>query len=338
MPCAALSLYANCRQRIRDRKNRRHRARGEHDDSDQGRRSRGVRCPAGRRGKRAGASIHRRRCKSVQRQKGTPQEQAACHPDATKHCRAAGDDELRVLACLQQNRARSDRRLPPRAGEPRAINIRRPAWDFHEQESRPCVRVRQLFLRPLPHRRRRRSNCAPSCKDAPLQQRLIAQAREGLERQTLVLELETRCAQIDLPATPVHDAADTSPAAAHSDWVFDARYSRDGRTILSAGRGGHDTHVGRRDRQAAPPHRRGAGRPRAGPGQEGIVRAATFVGDETRAAAASDRNPVRVIELATGKIAASFPSCPTALAAPSRRRKAASCFSATTPTPCAPST
>jgi hypothetical protein len=36
---------------------------------------------------------------------GTPQEQAACHPDAAKHCQTAGTDEFRVLACLQQNRA-----------------------------------------------------------------------------------------------------------------------------------------------------------------------------------------------------------------------------------------
>ena len=36
--------------------------------------------------------------------RGTPQEQAACHPDAVKFCQSAGSDELRVLACLQQNR------------------------------------------------------------------------------------------------------------------------------------------------------------------------------------------------------------------------------------------
>jgi hypothetical protein len=35
---------------------------------------------------------------------GTPQEQAACHPDAVKYCREAGSDEFRVLACLQKNR------------------------------------------------------------------------------------------------------------------------------------------------------------------------------------------------------------------------------------------
>ena len=36
--------------------------------------------------------------------KGTPQEQAACSPDASKYCQSAGSDELRVLSCLQRNR------------------------------------------------------------------------------------------------------------------------------------------------------------------------------------------------------------------------------------------
>jgi hypothetical protein len=36
--------------------------------------------------------------------KGTPQEQAACAPDADKFCKAMGSDELRVLGCLQRNR------------------------------------------------------------------------------------------------------------------------------------------------------------------------------------------------------------------------------------------
>ena len=37
---------------------------------------------------------------------GTPEEQAACRPDVAKYCKDAGDDELRVLSCLQQNRTR----------------------------------------------------------------------------------------------------------------------------------------------------------------------------------------------------------------------------------------
>jgi hypothetical protein len=35
---------------------------------------------------------------------GTPEEQAACAPDATKFCKDAIPDTLRVLACLQENR------------------------------------------------------------------------------------------------------------------------------------------------------------------------------------------------------------------------------------------
>ena len=37
---------------------------------------------------------------------GTPQEQAACRPDATKMCREYLADNMRVLACLQANRTR----------------------------------------------------------------------------------------------------------------------------------------------------------------------------------------------------------------------------------------
>jgi hypothetical protein len=36
--------------------------------------------------------------------KGTPEEQAACAPDASKFCKDAIPDTFRVLACLQQNR------------------------------------------------------------------------------------------------------------------------------------------------------------------------------------------------------------------------------------------
>ncbi|MGI8527273.1 MAG: cysteine rich repeat-containing protein [Pseudolabrys sp.] len=35
---------------------------------------------------------------------GTPQEQAACNPDATRYCVSALPDTFRVLACLQDHR------------------------------------------------------------------------------------------------------------------------------------------------------------------------------------------------------------------------------------------
>jgi hypothetical protein len=37
---------------------------------------------------------------------GTPQERAACTPDVRKFCRSVSQDEMRVLACLQANRAK----------------------------------------------------------------------------------------------------------------------------------------------------------------------------------------------------------------------------------------
>jgi hypothetical protein len=40
---------------------------------------------------------------------GTPQEQAACRPDATRFCREDIPDNFRVLACLKVHRDRISR-------------------------------------------------------------------------------------------------------------------------------------------------------------------------------------------------------------------------------------
>jgi hypothetical protein len=37
---------------------------------------------------------------------GTPEEQAACAPDASRFCKDAIPDTFRVLGCLQENRQR----------------------------------------------------------------------------------------------------------------------------------------------------------------------------------------------------------------------------------------
>ena len=42
-------------------------------------------------------------------QQGTPAEQAACRPDTRKLCRDLVGNEMAVLACLQQNRAKLSR-------------------------------------------------------------------------------------------------------------------------------------------------------------------------------------------------------------------------------------
>jgi hypothetical protein len=43
---------------------------------------------------------------SFQGRAGTQQDQKACNPAVRKFCRAAVPDTFRILACLQQNRAR----------------------------------------------------------------------------------------------------------------------------------------------------------------------------------------------------------------------------------------
>ncbi|MGZ5828748.1 MAG: WD40 repeat domain-containing protein, partial [Xanthobacteraceae bacterium] len=144
------------------------------------------------------------------------------------------------------------------------------------------------------------------CKDPSLQQKMLAQV-EGIERTALEWDIEASCATINMPATPVHDAADASHAASHSDWVFDARYSRDGRTIISASRDGTvrvwDVETGKPIRRIDVTDKP----PSKDPDLKGIVRSVSFVGDGARAAAASDGNPVRLLELASGKIIANFP-------------------------------
>jgi len=40
--------------------------------------------------------------------------------------------------------------------------------------------------------------------------------------------------QIELPDKPLHAAADQSPEARHTDWGYDARFSPDGKRIISA--------------------------------------------------------------------------------------------------------
>ena len=39
-------------------------------------------------------------------QQGTPQDRAACAPAVREFCKSANEDAMRVLACLQANRAK----------------------------------------------------------------------------------------------------------------------------------------------------------------------------------------------------------------------------------------
>jgi WD40 repeat protein len=65
---------------------------------------------------------------------------------------------------------------------------------------------------------------------------LPSAARAQVEKQLAELaeEIEIACAQAKLSPTPVHETADTDPAATHTNWVMAARFSPDGRYIMSA--------------------------------------------------------------------------------------------------------
>lgn len=144
------------------------------------------------------------------------------------------------------------------------------------------------------------------CNDPSLQQRLITQVEESHRRVALELQIEALCAQIDLPSTPIHEAVDASPEASHADWTLDARYSPDGRTIVSASRDGTvrfwDAETGKPIRRivAAEEYRSGDQT------EKGTVNSVTFVGDGSLVAAASTDNQVRLIDVATGEIVASL--------------------------------
>ena len=43
---------------------------------------------------------------ALAQQQGTPQERDACAPAVRKFCKSANEDTMRVLACLQANRAK----------------------------------------------------------------------------------------------------------------------------------------------------------------------------------------------------------------------------------------
>jgi WD40 repeat protein len=144
------------------------------------------------------------------------------------------------------------------------------------------------------------------CKDARVQE-LARKSLSGLDLKLFEWELKFGCPRRELPTAPVHEAADPSRHASHTDWVYDARYSADGRTILSASKDGSvgvwDVATGKLVRRIALPQG-------PAPGVRSSIsylRAAAFVGDGTTIAAAKDGYPVLLFDLATGARTAEWP-------------------------------
>lgn len=79
----------------------------------------------------------------------------------------------------------------------------------------------------------------PVCADPALREAAVAKMiKEGgeFEQQSAKWEFDFACEQIDLSAKPVHDTADPADEASHRDWIYDARWSPDGKFIVTAGR------------------------------------------------------------------------------------------------------
>lgn len=144
------------------------------------------------------------------------------------------------------------------------------------------------------------------CTDRAAQER----ARKQLERTDLEMfevEIKFSCPRRDLPSKPVHDSADSSREASHTDWVYDARYSADGRTILTASKdasiGVWDVETGKLIKRILTPNV-------PAPGDRSSVSylySAAVVGDGKSVVAAKYGYPVLLYDMATGTRAADLP-------------------------------
>ena len=144
----------------------------------------------------------------------------------------------------------------------------------------------------------------PICANQAARDKLVAEMikRGGeYERATAKWDLDIACEQIDLPANPVHDTADPSDGASHTNWIYDARWSPDGKLIATAGRDGSvrlwDVATGKTVRKidiTRLPTRMKSDNP-------GHVRAARFLGDGRSLVVAADTHPVRIFDVKSGE-------------------------------------
>lgn len=134
---------------------------------------------------------------------------------------------------------------------------------------------------------------------------LVEKSRGKEERAIVLFELDEECDLLkqDSPEKAVNETADPAPEASHSDWTTAARYSPDGKTILSASKDGTvrlwDVETGKPISRVELPLAKNEST------SEQLtapwIRSVVFIGDGKYFAVASNAGPVRVYETATGQ-------------------------------------
>lgn len=164
----------------------------------------------------------------------------------------------------------------------------------------------------------------PVCADPAAREKIVGQmiAQGGeYEQATAKWDLDTACEQIDLPIKPVHDTADMADGASHKNWLYDARWSGDGKLIVTASADGTvrlwDVATGKMlraidvSKHLQTPKPSGTQLPQAFPPAEDEtktrVRAARFVGDGKSIVVAADKQPVRMFSVESGEPVAEIP-------------------------------
>lgn len=143
----------------------------------------------------------------------------------------------------------------------------------------------------------------PTCASQTLRDQIVAkliQQGGDYEKATAKWELDAKCEQLALTDKPVHDTADAADSASHKDWIYDARWSSDGKLIATAGR---DTDVRVWDANTGKSIRTieiGKMTPVRKPRYPTHVRMARFLNGDRMLAVAADAHPVRIFDVASG--------------------------------------